>query len=96
MASKFEPEPDPYAGEENCNQASVNLERMFHYQKAKLDQFEDDDQYAAAEAVQQSVDKSLSLQSLRILPSFVQNVCCALINEAVRFVVSVKSVIVSA
>jgi hypothetical protein len=26
----------------------------------------------------------------------VKNVCCALINEAVRFVVSVKSVIVSA
>ena len=53
LPGQLQAEPDAEPGEEQGNQPAVDLERVLHDQKAKLDQPEHDDQHAAAEAVDQ-------------------------------------------
>ena len=56
---KLEPEPDAHAGEDQRRQAAVNLDRVFHYDKAILDNLERRDKQPATKAVDETINKNL-------------------------------------
>ena len=63
LFGQLQAEPDAKAGEERGNEPAIDLDRVLGDKKAKLDQPEQDDQNPAAQAVDECVDKRLSLHS---------------------------------
>jgi len=61
LFGQLQSEPDAESGEERGNEPAIDLDRVLGDEKAKLDQPEQDDQNPAAQAVDECVDKRLSL-----------------------------------
>ena len=59
----FETEPDAECSEEQRDESTVDLDRVRNDEETKLDQLQDDDQNAAAKAVDQCVDERLSIHA---------------------------------
>ena len=59
----FETEPDTECGEDEGDESTIDLDRVRDDEKAKLNQPQDYDQHAAAEAVDQCVDERLSVHA---------------------------------
>src|SRR5688500_330193 len=62
LTRQFQPQPDPDTGQQHRNYSAVDLDRVLHDEKTKLDQLEHDDQYAGAKAVDEGVNERLSLR----------------------------------
>ena len=58
---KLEPEPKAHSGKDQRRQTAVNLDRVFHDDKAIFNELERGDQQSATEAVDKSIDKNLFL-----------------------------------
>ena len=58
---ELEPKPDSHAGEDQRRQAAVNLDRVFHYDKAIFNDLERRNQQPATKAVDETINKNLFL-----------------------------------
>ena len=63
LLGQLQTEPDTETREHGGYESAVDLDRVLDDEEAKLDQLEHDDQYPAAQAVDECVDERLSIHA---------------------------------